>query len=127
MSRRQLLLANSHASGGGGGGLTFPIVLTTDNCKSIGIAQVCYKDMADDGAFYDALFQFLKDNTMYPGRDDYYDYESSEPILVIDNMEFYNIYWVEGDECITSSTVTEGKLRDLFIYNNGMVEVEKWR
>lgn len=114
---------------GGSSGLTFPIVLTTDYCEEDngGTMDICYKNLADDGAFYDALFQFLKDNTMYPEYDNFYEYESSEPILVIDNIGFSNIYWFEGDEFIASEMIAAGKYIVLFIHNNGMIELEKWR
>lgn len=129
MNRRRALLAASQQSGGGGGNLNFPIVITTDYCEEGGGGTIdaCYKNLADDGAFYDALFQFLKDNTMYPEYDDYYEYESSEPIIVIDDIGFSNIFWFEGDEFIASETEVSGKIRVLFIYSDGMIELEKWR
>lgn len=121
-----MLMAASQ-TGGGGNDLTFPIVLTTDYCEEMSsMGEICYKDLADGGVFYDAMFQFLKDNTMYPEYDDYYEYESSEPILMIDNIGFSNITWFEGEDVISSETFVAEKMRVLFIHNNGMVEVEKW-
>lgn len=127
MDRRRALLAASQQSGGGGGELNFPIVITTDYCEegNGGVMDVCYKNLADNGAFYDALFQFLKANNEEQEGDTYMRYESSTPILVIDTIGFYYIDWLEGDEFI-SSELFAGKLFTLFIYNNGTIELEKW-
>lgn len=125
---RRTLMAASMPSGGGGGELNFPIVITTDYCEDdeyiVGLV-FCYKNLADDGAFYDALLQFLKANTKYPEDDDYFEYESSEPIIIVDNIEFYNMFYIAGDDYVYCENSKDG-MCNMYIHNNGMIELEKW-